>query len=49
MKFLCVQFFKHDLWERFKGMVCGVVDTLEIFHKAYPDNQSYMLTHLTKV
>ena len=49
MNFLCVQFFKHDLWERFKGMVCGVVDTLDIFHKVYPDNQSYKLSHLTKV
>ena len=49
MNFLCVQFFKHDLWERFKGMVCGVVDTLDIFHKVYLDNQSYKLTHLAKV
>ena len=46
MKFLCVQFFKYDLWERFKEMVCGVVDT---FRKVYSDNQSYKLTHLTKV
>ena len=49
MKFLCVQFFKYDLWERFKEMVCGVVDTLDIFCKVYSDNQSYKLTHLTKV
>ena len=40
MKFLCMQFFKYDLWERFKEMVCGVV---------YSDNQSYKLTHLAKV
>ena len=33
MKFLCMQFFKYDLWERFKEMVCGVVDTLDIFPK----------------
>ena len=33
MKFLCVQFFKYDLWERFKEMVCGIVDTLDIFRK----------------
>ena len=39
MKFLCVQLFKYDLWERFKEMVCGVVDTLDIFRKVYPDNQ----------
>ena len=49
MNFLCVQFFKDDLWERFKGMVCGTVDTLDIFHKVYPDNQSYKLSHLAKV
>ena len=49
MKFLCMQFFKYDLWERFKEMVCGIVDTLDIFCKVYPDNQSYKLTHLTKV
>ena len=49
MKFLCMQFFKYDLWERFKEMVCGIVDTLDIFHNVYPDNQSYKLTHLAKV
>ena len=49
MNFLCVQFVKHDLWERFKGMVCGVVDTLDIFHKVYPENQSYKLSHPAKV
>ena len=38
MKFLCVQFFKYDLWDRFKEMVCGVVDTLDIFCKVYPNN-----------
>ena len=30
-------------------MVCGIVDTLDIFRKVYPYNQSYKLTHLTKV
>lgn len=49
MSFLCVQFFKHGLWGRFKEMVCGVVDTLDIFQKVYEDNQNYKLTHLAKV
>ena len=30
-------------------MVCGVVDTLDIFRKVYPNNKSYKLTHLAKV
>ena len=37
------------MWDRFKEMVCGIVDTLDIFPKVYPDNQSYKLTHLSKV
>ena len=30
-------------------MICGIEDTLDIFHKVYHDDQSYKLTHLAKV
>ena len=48
VKFLCVQLCKHTLWEKFKDMVCSVVDTLNFFRKFYCGNQRCKLTDLTK-